>query len=74
MREITTLKPLKHPNIVQLIEVFKESDRLYLVFEYVEQDLKQHIDHSMGRFDAALTQSYVQQLLLGLVGVGGCCS
>ncbi len=42
MREISILKELKHPNIVDLKEIVFQPDqkKLYLVFEFVDDDLK----------------------------------
>lgn len=40
IREISLLKGLRHPNIVSLLEVIYKEDNLYLVFEYLEYDLK----------------------------------
>lgn len=37
MREVKLLKQCKHPNIVDLIEVFRRKQILYLVFDYVER-------------------------------------
>lgn len=39
VRELRALRTLKHPNIVQLKEAFRQSERLFLVFEYCEQSL-----------------------------------
>lgn len=36
LREIRMLKQLKHPNLVNLIEVFRRKRKLHLVFEYCE--------------------------------------
>jgi len=37
---------LKHPNLVNLIEVFREKKRIHLVFEYVDHtvldEMKRH--------------------------------
>lgn len=47
MREISILKELQpHPNIVGLKEVIYQPNekKLYLVFEYVEQDFKKFLD------------------------------
>jgi cyclin-dependent kinase 2 len=41
LREIVILRELDHPNIVKLLEVVLTDNELYLVFEYVETDLKQ---------------------------------
>ncbi|XP_044730258.1 cyclin-dependent kinase-like 4 isoform X2 [Chrysoperla carnea] len=37
LREIRVLKNLKHPNLVNLIEVFRRKRRLHLVFEFCER-------------------------------------
>lgn len=44
IREISLLKELYHPNIVQLQDVIHGNNCLHLVFEHIEQDLKQFID------------------------------
>jgi len=43
IREISLLKGIKHPNIVELKEVIYSQEQLYLVFEYVEYDLKKYM-------------------------------
>lgn len=37
MREVKLLKQCKHTNVVELIEVFRRKQILYLVFDYVER-------------------------------------
>lgn len=44
IREILILKNLKHSTIIDLIEVIHNDDKMYLVFEYLETDLKKLID------------------------------
>lgn len=39
LREVRSLKKLKHSNIVKLLEVFRENDELFFVFEYMESNL-----------------------------------
>lgn len=39
VRELRALRTLKHPNIVQLKEAFRQSERLFLVFEFCDQSL-----------------------------------
>lgn len=49
MREISILKELQpHPNIVGLKEVVYQPNekKLYLIFEYVEQDFKKYLDQN----------------------------
>eukprot|EP01106_Pelomyxa_sp_JSP_P018365 TRINITY_DN837_c0_g1_i15.p1 TRINITY_DN837_c0_g1~~TRINITY_DN837_c0_g1_i15.p1 ORF type:complete len:327 (-),score=93.47 TRINITY_DN837_c0_g1_i15:145-1125(-) len=67
IREIAVLRDLKHPNIVDLIEVVNEGSKLYLVFEFLDQDLKRYIECVSTPFlDPALVKSYLFQMLLGL--------
>lgn len=42
IREISALKTLKHPNIVNLIDVCQSETYLTMVFEYVQYDLKEY--------------------------------
>ena len=44
IREISLLKELKHENIVKLIDVSLEEEQLYLIFEYLNCDLKHFLD------------------------------
>lgn len=44
IREISVLKELKHENIVSLLDVIHNDSRLYLVFEFLDLDLKRYMD------------------------------
>jgi len=46
IREISILKQLKHPNIVNLKELVHGEKKLYLIFEYLDHDLKKFLDLS----------------------------
>ncbi|GMN67305.1 hypothetical protein TIFTF001_036386 [Ficus carica] len=46
IREISLLKEMQHGNIVRLQDVVHSEKRLYLVFEYLDLDLKKHMDSS----------------------------
>lgn len=66
LREISALKELAHPNIVQLHDVFVSfSGNLYLVFELLERDLKQAMDavRHRGGLEEDLVRVYLYQLL-----------
>jgi cyclin-dependent kinase-like len=39
LREIRILKQLKHDHIVDLLEVFREDNRIYLVFEQLNRTI-----------------------------------
>ena len=43
IREIALLKELNHPNIVRLMSVVHSDTKLYLVFEYLDTDLKKYM-------------------------------
>lgn len=44
MREVKMLKHLKHPNLVNLIEVFRRKKKLHLVFEYCEKTVMNELE------------------------------
>jgi serine/threonine protein kinase len=44
IREISLLKELHHDNIVRLLDVVHNNSKLYLVFEYLDLDLKRYMD------------------------------
>jgi cyclin-dependent kinase-like len=43
MREIRVLKEYRHINIVNLIDVFRENGKLFLIFDYVERTLLEEL-------------------------------
>ncbi|KPA80829.1 putative mitochondrial protein kinase [Leptomonas pyrrhocoris] len=40
IREVTLLKEIRHPNVVRLLDLFTEDNRLCIVCEYMERDLR----------------------------------
>eukprot|EP00047_Mylnosiga_fluctuans_P022273 m.117033 g.117033 ORF g.117033 m.117033 type:complete len:359 (+) comp9199_c0_seq1:263-1339(+) len=66
IREISLLKELNHPNIVQLLEIIHGENKLYLVFEFIDQDLKKYLDSQHGGVDRLLVKSYMHQILTGI--------
>lgn len=62
LREIAALKNLKHPNILELLDVIHTGTNLYLVFEFVDQDLKRKLDASPAGFSEKVTKNYMWQL------------
>ncbi|CAG9327313.1 unnamed protein product [Blepharisma stoltei] len=65
IREICILRELQNPYIVNLKNVIANDDKLYLVFEYVEQDLKQYLDRIAKdtEVDMKIVKSFLYQLL-----------
>eukprot|EP00180_Rhodochaete_pulchella_P001158 Plantae.Rhodophyta-Rhodochaete_pulchella.ctg1979.p1 GENE.Plantae.Rhodophyta-Rhodochaete_pulchella.ctg1979~~Plantae.Rhodophyta-Rhodochaete_pulchella.ctg1979.p1 ORF type:complete len:299 (-),score=38.72 Plantae.Rhodophyta-Rhodochaete_pulchella.ctg1979:228-1124(-) len=67
IREISILKELQHPNVVKFLDVVHASNKLYLVFEFLDQDLKRFMDSQpAGPLDMNLIKSYLYQLLSGI--------
>jgi serine/threonine protein kinase len=65
IREISLLKELNHQNIVRLLEVIHSENKLFLVFEFLDQDLKKYMDTTPA-MDKMLVKSYMYQLCRGV--------
>ncbi|XP_030943533.1 cell division control protein 2 homolog isoform X2 [Quercus lobata] len=67
IREISLLKEMQHGNIVRLQDVVHSEKRLYLVFEYLDLDLKKYMDSSP-EFAKDLRQikMFLYQILRGI--------
>jgi serine/threonine protein kinase len=66
IREISLLKELPHPNIVHLKDVVHTETKLYLIFEYLDHDLKKHMEARGSPLSSQLVKSYMYQMLSGL--------
>ncbi|CAK9229653.1 unnamed protein product [Sphagnum troendelagicum] len=67
IREISLLKEMQHSNIVRLQDVVHSERRLYLVFEYLDLDLKKHMDTCPDLAkDPRLIKTYLYQILRGV--------
>ncbi|CAH8386336.1 unnamed protein product [Eruca vesicaria subsp. sativa] len=67
IREISLLKEMQHSNIVKLQDVVHSERRLYLVFEYLDLDLKKHMDSSPDfSKDLHMIKTYLYQILRGI--------
>lgn len=69
IREIALLQELKHPNIVELKDILhgSEGNKLYLVFEYFNLDVKKYLDKKGAPMPAPQVKHIMWQLLQGLV-------
>jgi serine/threonine protein kinase len=66
LREIAVLRQLRHPNIVELNDVVQDAGRLFLVFEFVDKDLKKFMENNEGPLAPGVIKSFTYQLLAGL--------
>jgi negative regulator of the PHO system len=68
IREISLMKELKHENIVSLYDVIHTENKLMLVFEYMDRDLKKYMDWKgdRGALDPVTIKSFMYQLLKGI--------
>ncbi|KAH8315993.1 hypothetical protein KR074_004642 [Drosophila pseudoananassae] len=62
IREISLLKNLKHKNVVQLFDVVISGNNLYMIFEYLNMDLKKLMDRKKDVFTPVLIKSYMHQI------------
>lgn len=63
MREISLLRELQHKSIVRLFDIVIVDNSLYMVFEYLNMDLKKLLDKKKAIFTPQLVKSYLYQML-----------
>lgn len=68
IREISLMKELRHANILRLYDVIHTDNKLNLVFEYMDRDLKKYMDTYgvKGALDPKIIKSFMFQLLKGV--------
>ena len=66
LREVKILRMLKHPNIVSLLEAFRRKGKLYLVFEYVHNNLLEVLEEKPNGLDPELVRRYIFQLCMAI--------
>lgn len=69
IREISLLRELAHPNIVSLMDVLMQENKLYLVFEFLSMDLKKYMESlPHGKLlEPQLVKSYLHQITQGII-------
>lgn len=60
------MRELRHDNVVELKDCVQSEGRLYLVFEYLDRDLKKYMESCNGPLSPLLVKSYLFQLTRGL--------
>jgi len=66
LREVAVLKQADHPNVVRLLDVVCTLGRLHLIFEFVDQNLKQHMKRHSLRLEPHAVRDLQHQLMKGI--------
>lgn len=66
LREISLLRELSHENIVDLKDCVQEEGKLFLIFEFLDKDLKKYMESCKGLLGRQLVKSYLFQCVRGL--------
>lgn len=70
LREIIILRNISHPNVIKLHDVIYTTEKMYLIFEYMDHDLKQFIEsydtESNEIIPIGLIKQILKQMLTGL--------
>lgn len=66
IREISLLKALQHPNVVSLKDVEHDETKLYLIFEYLDHDLKKYMNAYGAPLPPMTVKSYIYQIISAL--------
>eukprot|EP00928_Gymnodinium_smaydae_P027022 TRINITY_DN21034_c0_g3_i1.p2 TRINITY_DN21034_c0_g3~~TRINITY_DN21034_c0_g3_i1.p2 ORF type:complete len:325 (-),score=64.24 TRINITY_DN21034_c0_g3_i1:140-1114(-) len=66
IREVSLLKECDHPNVIKLHDVFSKPSALYLVFEFLDMDLKTYFRRHGAFVDPAALQSAAFQCFRGV--------
>jgi serine/threonine protein kinase len=66
LREVKSLRKLRHPNIIKLKEVIRENDYLHLIFEFMEKNLYECMKDRPKPFPEQTVRNYSYQIIQGL--------
>mmetsp|Transcript_19559 Transcript_19559/g.21225 ORF Transcript_19559/g.21225 Transcript_19559/m.21225 type:complete len:416 (+) Transcript_19559:25-1272(+) len=66
LREITLLMQMNHENVVKLENVVMDKERMSLIFELMDSDLKKYLDQTNAPLPLETIRSFTLQLLSGL--------
>jgi serine/threonine protein kinase len=68
LREISILRELRHKNIVELKDVVCSDNKLYLLFEYLDIDLRKYLEclNDDESLDPDIVKSFLFQILEGI--------
>lgn len=69
LKEVSVLQKVQHPCIVQLFEVIRENERLFLVFEFVGNNLYQCIKDRVRPIPEPRIKLWLKHILQGLAAL-----
>ena len=67
IREMSLLRELHHPGIVNLLDIVHGDNKLYLVFEFFNLDMKKYLDKKGHALSLSHVKSIIWQVLQGLL-------
>lgn len=66
LKEVKSLRKIKHENVIKMLQVFRENDHLYLVFELLHGSLLKTIRDHTQPFTEPEVRHVISQMLEGL--------
>ncbi|KAL7154283.1 hypothetical protein ABFS83_04G224100 [Erythranthe nasuta] len=69
LREVKSLRRLNHPNIIKLLEIVRQNNELFFIFEYMEHNLYQIMKDQQRSFSEEEIRVLMSQVLQGLAHV-----
>lgn len=63
LREVNSLRKLKHPSIIKLKEVFKQENELFLVFEHCDKNLFKYYIEQYKNQNKPIPESIIKTLI-----------
>ena len=65
-KEVLSLRKIKHENVVRLLQIFRENDKMFLVFELLQESLLDTISKRTKPFTDEEVRYIAKQILTGL--------
>ena len=59
VREISILKEIDHPNIIRLRDIVSSENKLYLIFDFLDHDLKKYLELNGGPLAPQVVKDYM---------------
>ena len=63
LREVRSLRKIRHPNIIKLREVFREENQLHLVFDYAESNLFKFYSAEFKHKGSEIPEQFIKRVI-----------